>query len=122
MLQGALSRLIVGDRTVSRCEDGVLVAEYALFDGASWTVVCEEGYARVTTAGAARTRLEAAGITPELAHAALKAVRADHLIALATSPDVIRVLDELGPYEIFEGGTFVASSGRYLGTWLSSRR
>jgi hypothetical protein len=118
MLQGALSRLIVGDRTVSRCEDGVLVAEYALFDGASWTVVCEEGYARVTTAGAARTRLEAAGITPELAHAALKAVRADHLIALATSPDVIRVLDELGPYEIFEGGTFVASSGRYLGTWL----
>ena len=121
--KAALSSLVVGERIVSRCEDGLLKAEYALFDRSEVMLstaggqgVHEKGY--LTTAGFARSRLEDAGLTADLAHAALGALRPNHLKAVASAPSVLRVVDRLGPYEAFEGGTFVAASGRYTGTWL----
>ena len=118
------SSLVVGERVVSRCEDGLFVAEYALFDRSDVMLTSarggqgaqEKGY--LTTAGFARGHLEEAGITVDLARAALGALRPEQLSALASSPAVLRVVDQLGPGEAFEGGSFVASSGRYLGTWL----
>jgi hypothetical protein len=124
-VKAALSSLVVGDRIVSRCDDGLLEAEYALFDrsdvmlsaAAAGQGVHEKGY--MTTAGFARTRLEEAGLSAELAKAALRALRPEHLRALARTTTVRRVVEQLGPYEAFEGGTFVAASGRYTGTWLA---
>jgi hypothetical protein len=40
------------------------------------------------------------------------------LAAFATCPPVLRVIGDIGPCEAFEGGTYVAQSGRYAGTWL----
>lgn len=118
-----VSSLLVGDRVVSRCDDGLLEAEYALFDrsevllasgvGAS---VYEEGY--MTTAGFARARLNEALITADLAHEAYGALRSRHMRPLARSPAVVEIIDQLGPYEAFEGGRFVAERGRYLGLWI----
>jgi hypothetical protein len=117
------SSLVVGERTVSRCEDGLLGAEYVLFDrsevvlsGATGQGVQEQGY--LTTAGFARSRLQDAGITANLAREAFAALRTSQLRGLASTPSVLRVVEHLGPYEAFEGGTFVATSGRYAGTWL----
>lgn len=119
----ALSSLVVGDRVVSRCEDGLLGVEYALFDrsdvilsAASGQGVRETGY--MTTAGLARTQLREARITTDLARAAFAALRPGHLRALARTPAVLRVIDQLGPYEAFEGGTYSSATGRYIGTWL----
>jgi hypothetical protein len=119
----ALSSLVVGDRVVSRCEDGLLGAEYALFDradvilsAASGQGVREHGY--MTTAGSARAQLHEARITTDLARDAFAALRTGHLRALASTPAVLRVVEQLGPYEAFEGGTYSAATGRYAGTWL----
>lgn len=121
----ALSSLVVGDRVVSRCEDGLLAAEYALFDradvilsaaAASGPGVREHGY--MTTAGLAREQLLRAHITVELAQDAFAALRPGHLRALASTPAVLRIVEQLGPYEAFEGGTYHEATGRYSGTWL----
>ena len=37
---------------------------------------------------------------------------------LGRSTAVVEIIDQLGPYEAFEGGTFVAERGRYVGVWL----
>jgi hypothetical protein len=119
----ALSSLIVGERLISRCEDGLLVAEYALFDSTEVLLsagagqgVREQGY--LTTAGAARERLQAEGITPELANKAFHALRPGHLRALARGTSVLHAVERLGPYEAFEGGVYQAILGTYRGTWL----
>jgi hypothetical protein len=119
----ALSSLVVGDRVVSRCEDGLLGAEYALFDrsdvilsASSGQGVREHGY--MTTAGFARAQLREARITTDLAHAAFAALRPGLLRALARTPAVLRVIEQLGSYEAFEGGTYSAATGRYAGAWL----
>jgi hypothetical protein len=78
--------------------------------------VREHGY--MTTAGFAREQLRQAGITVDLAHDAFAALRPGHLRALATTPAVLRIVEQLGPYEAFEGGTYRAATGRYAGTWL----
>ena len=118
-----LSSLVVGDRVVSRSDDGLLDAEYALFDrseviltAATGQGVREEGY--MTTVGFARARLHEALITADLAHEAFAALRTRHMRPLARSPEVATILDQLGPYEAFEGGTFRAQRGRYTGVWL----
>ena len=118
-----LSSLVVGDRVVSRCDDGLLDAEYALFDrsevilaSAAGQGVREEGY--MTTAGFARARLHQALVTTDLAYEAFAALRTRHMRPLARSPEVAEILDQLGPYEAFEGGTFRAERGRYAGVWL----
>ncbi len=117
-----LSSLVVGERVVSRCEDGLLEAEYALFDRGEVVVatggvgVHEQGY--LTTAGFARTRLYTAGITSELARQAFNALRPGQLRALARSHSVLSLVDRLGPYEAFQGGRYHAASGAYAGVWL----
>lgn len=117
--------LVVGERVVSRCADGALVAEYALFDRSevilmadgSGRGVSEIGY--LTTAGLARTRLQQSLVTADLAHRALDALQATgHLPALARSPAILSLIDEIGPLEAFEGGRLVASRNTYAGTWL----
>jgi hypothetical protein len=117
------SSLLVGERVVSKCEDGLLEAEYALFDrsevllaSSSGQGVREEGY--MTTAGFARARLYEALVTADLAYEAFGAMRGRHMRPLARSGAVLDILDQLGPYEAFEGGTFVAERGRYTGVWL----
>jgi len=122
-----VSSLVVGDRVVSRCDDGLLEAEYALFDRSEVMLasgagqgggrgVVEEGY--FTTAGFARARLYEALVTADLAHEAFAAMRGRHVRPLARSPAVAEILDQLGPYEAFQGGLFVAQRGRYAGLWL----
>lgn len=113
------SSLLVGDRLVSRCEDGLLEAEYALFDRSEVLVTPgarEDGY--MTTAGLARVRLAKAHVTVDLAQEAFSALRDRHLRPLARSAAVRSIVDQLGPYEAFQGGRFVAGRGRYTGVWL----
>jgi hypothetical protein len=119
----ALCSFSVGERVVSRCDGGLLEAEFALFDPAEVLVssaeglgVRERGY--LTTAGFARARLYAAGVTPALARDAFNALRARHLRALARTPSVLRVIDQLGPYEVFEGGVYRVERETYEGTWI----
>jgi hypothetical protein len=72
--------LLVGDLLVSRCDDGLLEAEYSLFDRSDVLLspgVYEEGY--MTRAGVARTRLYESLVTRELAYDAFAAMRGRHL-------------------------------------------
>jgi hypothetical protein len=119
----ALSSLVIGERVISRCANGLLVAEYSLFDTAEVMLsaaagqgVREQGY--FTTAGTARERLYAEGLTAQLARDTFGALRPRHLRALARSPSVLRAIDRLSPYEAFEGGLFDAQRGTYQGAWL----
>jgi Mrp family chromosome partitioning ATPase len=114
-----VSSLLVGDRLISRCEDGLLEAEYALFDRSEVLLssgVREEGY--MTTAGLARARLYEGLVTADLAYEAFAAMRGRQIRPLARSSAVREVIDHLGPYETFQGGRFVAGRGRYAGVWL----
>jgi len=109
----------VGDRLVSRCDDGLLEAEFALFDRSEVLLspgLREEGY--MTSAGLARRRLNARLVTIDLANEAFAAMRGRHSRRLARSAAVREVIDQLGPYETFQGGRFVAGRGRYTGLWL----
>lgn len=124
-MNASVSSLLVGDRVVSRCDDGLLEVEYALFDraevllassSASGRGVREQGY--MTTAGFARARLYEALVTSDLAHEAFSAMRGRHVRPLARSHAVAEIIDQLGPYEAFQGGAFVAERGRYAGVWL----
>jgi Mrp family chromosome partitioning ATPase len=115
----SVSSLVIGERIVSRCNDGLLEAEYALFDRSEVLVAPgaeEEGY--MTTAALGRARLYGAHVTADLAYEAFGAMRARHLRPLARSSAVRDVVDQLGPYEAFQGGRFVARRGRYAGVWL----
>jgi Mrp family chromosome partitioning ATPase len=112
--------LLVGDRLVSRCDDGLLEAEYALFDRSEVLLspdVREEGY--MTRAGFARSRLHESKVTADLAYEAFAALRGRMMRPLARSSAVREVIDHLGPYETFQGGRFMASRGRYRGLWLN---
>jgi Mrp family chromosome partitioning ATPase len=114
-----VSSLFVGDRLISRCDDGLLEAEFALFDRSEVllsTGAREEGY--MTRAGFARARLYEGLVTSDLAYEAFSAVRGRHLRPLARSGAVREIVDQLGPYETFQGGRFVAARGRYAGLWL----
>jgi hypothetical protein len=118
-----LSSLVVGERVVSRCDGGLLEAEYALFDRSEVVLTAiagqgarEEGY--LTTAAFARARLYEALITADLAHEAFQSMRTRHMRPLARSPAVVDIVDQLGPYEAFEGGALVAERGRYTGVWI----
>ncbi|HTQ47122.1 MAG TPA: hypothetical protein VMI75_30415, partial [Polyangiaceae bacterium] len=119
------SSLLVGDRVVSRCDRGLLETEYALFDRSEVLVgttpaghgVQELGY--MTTAAYARARMHQAAVTSDLAHEAFSALTArGHAGQLARAQSVVNVLDQLGPYEAFEGGSYDPLQRRYVGTWL----
>jgi hypothetical protein len=117
------SSLVVGERVVSRSEDGLLHVEYALFSAGDALLaatpgmgVREQGY--LTTAGYALERLVAAGITPELAGEAFDALSPELVRSLARIEPVAALADALGPTEAFEGRTYVAATKTYLGAWL----
>jgi Mrp family chromosome partitioning ATPase len=118
-LNSPVSSLLVGDRLVSRCDDGRLEAEFALFDRSEVLLspgFREEGY--MTTAGFARARLYEGLVTADLAYEAFAAMRGRHMRPLARSHAVRGIIDQLGPYETFQGGRFVAGRGRFAGVWL----
>lgn len=112
-----VSSLVVGERIVSQCHDGLLEAEYALFDRGEVVVAAipgrrerrEHGY--LTTAELARRRLADARITVSLAHDAFSALRASHRRALASTRCVLDLIEQLGPCEAFEGFSFRSSPG-----------
>jgi hypothetical protein len=125
-VRGPHASLVVGERVVSYCDDGLLEVEYALFDQDDVTVSAslgfgarEQGYS--TTAKRARERLRAGGITPELVSDTFAAVRGPKLCDLARAPVVRLVLDHLTACEAFEGGAFSARTRTYAGVWLDLR-
>jgi hypothetical protein len=115
-----LASLVVGDWVVARAERA-LEAEYALFAASDVLLTAkaalgtrERGY--LTTAGIARARLADAGVTIDLANAALAAL--GPLRELARTPAIARVCDRLGAGEAFQGAWFDAESRRYRGAWI----
>jgi len=121
-----MTSLRLGDRVVTRCGDGLLAAEYALFD-ANQTVlratdpvtIREAGY--MTTAREALGHLAAVGVTPEFAAEAAAAIPIPTLTTYARGSAARAVVAKLGPHEIFDGAIYSAVSQRYEGAWLDLR-
>jgi hypothetical protein len=118
-----LSAFTVGDRVVSYCHDGLLEAEYALFDTQDVVISGvlgpgnrEQGYE--TTAEVARQRLRLAGIGPDLAHESFAVLNRDDLHGLACTSAAFDVVDQLTACEAFEGGRFCAATRTFEGTWF----
>lgn len=120
--------LRIGERVVSLCDDGLLVAEYVLFDAHEAVLhatdpvsVREAGY--MTTAEKALARLAREGVTPELAEEAAKALGRDAVVAYGRG-EVARALGGkqlLGPHELFDGAVYRAATRVYEGMWLDLR-
>lgn len=118
----------IGDRVVSLCDDGLLVAEYVLFDPSEAVLhatdpvsVREAGY--MTTAARALERLAREGVTPELADDAARALGRDAVVAYGRG-EVARALagrQLLGPHELFDGAVYRAATRVYEGMWLDLR-
>lgn len=118
-----LTSLRLGERVLVRSDDGLLRAEYALFEVSEIVLratdpvsVREVGY--MTTARDALTRLARVNVTPELAAEAARALRPDVAAQFARSNAARELMARLGAYELFEGATFSARSNRYEGAWL----
>lgn len=116
------STLQLGGQIVLVADGGTPDVEYALFDAGDIQLqatepgtIREMGYS--TVVARARARLLDLGVTPELAEATAAAARPS-LAKYARGAAVRCVLQELGAAELFEGGTFHATTGRYRGTWL----
>ncbi len=122
--------LRIGERVVSVCDDGLLVAEYALFEANDAVLhatdpvsVREAGY--MTTAERALARLALAGATPELADDAARAIGPDAVAAYGRG-EATRALGGrgvLGAQEFFDGAVFraTASPPVFEGMWLDLR-
>jgi hypothetical protein len=118
-----ITSLRLGDRTIAQSDEGLLAAEYALFDGADIVLratdpvsVREAGY--VTTAREALDRLARAGITRGLAEAAARATSSDVVASFARGPAARSVVARLGPHELFDGAIYRSRSSYYEGAWL----
>jgi hypothetical protein len=118
--------LRVGERVLVGCEDGALVAEYALFDAGEVVLhatdpvtIREAGY--ITTAREAVERLALAGVTPQLAVDAARAMGADVIRSYARGSAAIALADRLGPCELFDGAFFRPTTQHYEGAWLDLR-
>jgi hypothetical protein len=121
-----MTSLRLGERVVSRCGDGLLAAEYALFDATQTVLratdpvtIREAGY--MTTAREALGHLAAVGITPEFAAEAAAAMPLPILVTYARGSAARAVASKLGPHEIFDGAIYSAVSQRYDGAWLDLR-
>ncbi|HXX68746.1 MAG TPA: hypothetical protein VEK07_16280 [Polyangiaceae bacterium] len=119
----AVVTLCLGERTVVRCDDGLLAAEYAVFDTTDIVLeatdpvsVREKGY--TTTAGEALARLSRANVTPGLAEQAARSLSLDVASSFARGPAARSVISHLGAQELFDGAIFRAPSSRYEGAWL----
>ncbi len=111
---------------LTRCDDGVLLAEYVLFDVSDIVLratdpvtVREVGY--MTTAGEALQRLERAGVTIDLALEAAQALSTEAAVSYARGATARSLAPRLGAHEIFDGAIFSAASQRYEGAWLDLR-
>jgi hypothetical protein len=125
-----LTSLRIGERVVSMCDDGLLVAEYGLFEASDAVLrstdpvtVREAGY--MTTAQRALARLALAGVTPELAEDAARAMPPEIIVAYGRG-EVTRSLggrQRLGAHELFDGAVFRARAKPplYEGMWLDLR-
>ncbi len=118
-----LTSLRLGERLLVRSEDGLLGAEYALFEVTEIKLratdpvsVREVGY--MTTAGDALARLARIDVTPALAEQAARSLRPEVAAAFARSSAARELVPQLGAYELFEGATFISASNRYEGAWL----
>ena len=122
------SSLRVGERLIAWSDDGLLVAEYALFDASEIVLhasdpvtVREAGY--MTTARQAADRLAQSGITASLAARAAKALRPDTILSFARGATARAVVTALGAQELFDGAIYRASPEVqcYEGAWLDLR-
>ncbi len=118
--------LTIASREISHSEGGPLHAEYALFDGECIElrktepgIVREVGYR--TTVAEARDRLEAAGLTIDVALRASTAMKQGLSAFFARGPVVRRVVQSLGPRELFQGRIFQTDTKTYDGVWLDLR-
>lgn len=115
--------LRLGERMLVRCDDGLLATENLLFDGGDIVLqatdpvtVRETGY--ITTAREALARLAKAGITPQLADEAARAIAPDVVASFARSSVPAAILPELGACELFDGAVYRAATNTYEGAWL----
>jgi hypothetical protein len=118
--------LRLGDRVLTRCDDGVLLAEYALFDVSDIVLratdpvtVREVGY--MTTAGEALERLDRAGISLDLTREAAQSLSPEVAGSYARGATARSLVARLGAHELFDGAIFSASAQRYEGAWLDLR-
>jgi hypothetical protein len=118
-----ITSLRLGDRVTVRSDDGLLAAEYALFDPADIVLratdpvtVREAGY--MTTARDASLRLARAGVTPALAQEAALALDPEVAASYARGPSARGVITQLSAHELFDGANFSAKEHRYRGAWL----
>ena len=121
-----ISSLRLGERVVSRCGDGLLAAENALFDAKDTVLratdpetLREAGY--LTTAREALERLAMAGVTPEFAEDAARAITPDVAASFARGVVANSVAPRLGPHELFDGAVYSSAAQRYEGVWLDLR-
>jgi hypothetical protein len=121
-----ISSLRLGERVVSRCGDGLLAAENALFDAKDTVLratdpetLREAGY--LTTAREALERLAMAGITPEFADDAARAIEPGVAASYARGATAHSIAQQLGPHELFDGAVYSSAAQRYEGVWLDLR-
>jgi hypothetical protein len=81
--------------------------------------VREAGY--MTTAREALGRLAMAGVTPEFAEDAARAIPAGVAASFARGEVVRSVTSRLGAQELFDGAVYSAAAQRYEGVWLDLR-
>src|ERR1700722_4273156 len=124
--QRIVTSLRVGERVLAWCDDGLLLAEYALFDQSEMVLhatdpvtVREAGY--MTTAGQALDRLADYSITPELAEDAGKALPREVLLSYARGAAARSLFNQLGAHVVFDGAVYRAAVGLYEGMWLDLR-
>ncbi len=121
-----VSSLRLGERGIARCGDGLLAAENALFDARDTVLrmtdistVREAGY--MTTAGEALGRLAMAGVTPEFADEAARAIPPGVAESFARGETARALASRLGAQELFDGAVYSAAAQRYEGVWLDLR-
>jgi hypothetical protein len=121
----AKSALTVGEggRVVSWCDDGVLAAEYGLFEPSDFVVRAsaprvglEGGYR--TTARKALEHLTRSGVTPAVADDVVRAIPREVVSALVRCQAAVAVANRLGAAEILDGARYSTESRRYRGAWL----
>jgi hypothetical protein len=121
-----ISSLRLGERVVARCGDGLVAAENTLFDAKDTLLrttdpktMQEAGF--MTTAREALGRLAMAGVTPEFAEDAARALSPEVARSFARGETARAVSPRLGPHELFDGAVYSASAQRYEGVWLDLR-
>jgi len=118
-----ISSLQLGERTIAQSDEGLLGAEYSLFDAADIVLratdpvsVREAGY--ITTAREALERLARSGVTRGLADAAARSLSAEAASSFARGAAARGVVGRLGAHELFDGAIYRARASHYEGAWL----